>query len=162
MIEIWKEILDGVYEVSNLGRVKRVSSGRILKPYLEERGYLTVRPSVNNITKKYTVHYLVADTFLGTCPDGLQVNHKDGIKTNNRANNLEYVTGRQNMKHAYDNGLITKLSGEKGSAHKLTAVQVEKIRDLYSRGSISQEKLGEMFGVGQTAIENIVNRRTWK
>jgi hypothetical protein len=107
MEEIWKSIpnYEGLYEVSNLGRVKSLSrfvnSGmgykikeRILKPITDGHGYINVGLS----SKKYKVHKLVAIVFLGHTPNGyaLVVDHINNIKTDNRVNNLQLITNREN------------------------------------------------------------------
>lgn len=94
-MEIWKDIkgYEGLYEVSNLGRVK--SKRKILKPINGE--YLKVGLSKNGIQKTLYIHRLVAETFLGK--SNLQVNHKDEDKHNNNIENLEFVTHRENMNY---------------------------------------------------------------
>ena len=94
-MEIWKDIkgYEGLYEVSNLGRVK--SKRKILKPINGE--YLKVGLSKNGIQKTLYVHRLVAETFLGK--SNLQVNHKDEDKHNNNIENLEFVTHKENMNY---------------------------------------------------------------
>lgn len=108
--EIWK-VINGFpnYEVSNIGRVRSNFPGRgyrILKPELDKYGYKKLNIFKNG--KKYTktVHRLVAETFLGK-QEGLQVNHIDGVKTNNHINNLEWVTPSENTRHAFRLGLAT-------------------------------------------------------
>ena len=105
-MEIWKDT-DGYsdYEVSTYGRVKRKSTGTILKPTNDSRGYpaVTIIDSVGQHTKN--VHRLVASTFIPN-PDGKRtVNHKDGDKRNNHITNLEWNTMSENITHAYRNGL---------------------------------------------------------
>ena len=111
--EMWKSIeTHPQYEVSNLGRIKKVNgkrrynNGYVRKPTKNSRGYLHVcfsRYPKNPIS--FTVHHLVTSAFLGQCPDGFYVNHVDGNKQNNRVDNLEYVTPSQNLTHAYRIGL---------------------------------------------------------
>lgn len=113
MVEEWRESVGG-YQISNIGRVKRPggidSSGhqrneRILKPFLSSFGYFRVGLYINGTKRKYAVHRLVASAFCpGEC-DGLQVNHKDGNKQNNNADNLEWITARENQLHAFKLGL---------------------------------------------------------
>lgn len=109
--EIWKPVPDyeGLYSISNMGRVrreaggKRTFRGRILKPLLR-MGYLRVflyRLGEKG-SKKLTIHCLVADVFLSKQSHHEEVNHKNGVKTDNRAENLEWVTHAENMAHARD------------------------------------------------------------
>lgn len=108
-MEIWKPVKDfeGLYEVSNLGKVKTLRENRLLKPvYNKQNGYRYVR-LYNKCEKFYYIHQLVAEMFCGKPTTNLRltVNHKNGRKLDNRANNLEWVTFSQNLKHAYDNNL---------------------------------------------------------
>jgi len=120
--EAWRPIdgFEGLYEVSNAGRIRRVGKaarngngrgggatiGRILTPQQSSRnGYLSIQLWSNGKPKMYLVHVLVASAFLGPCPDGLEVNHADGNKQNAAAYNLEYMTHSENNKHAYRTGL---------------------------------------------------------
>ena len=108
-MEIWKPVKDfeGLYEVSNLGKVKTLREDRLLKPiYNKQNGYRYVR-LCNKCEKFYYIHQLVAEMFCEKPTTNLRltVNHKNGRKLDNRANNLEWVTFSQNLKHAYDNNL---------------------------------------------------------
>lgn len=111
MEEIWKDIpgYEGYYQVSNTGKVKSLDGYYkrkypiILKPSLH-RGYYRVVLCVDQNRKSIHVHQLVMLAFTGE-PNGLQINHINGIKTDNRLCNLEYVTQSENMKHAYRIGL---------------------------------------------------------
>lgn len=107
--EIWKDIAgyEGLYKVSNLGRVKSLNYNRTRKERLFDlhlrRGYLYVVLSKNCISKKFSVHRLVATTFIEN-PDNLpQVNHKDEDKTNNRVDNLEWCTAEYNINYGTHN-----------------------------------------------------------
>lgn len=116
--EIWKPVVgyEGLYEVSNLGRVRsldryakqpkgglRLIKGRILNQYINRCGYLFVSLSKNGKVKKITIHRLVAQAFIPN-PDNLpEVNHKDECKTNNRADNLEYCTRKYNLYYGTGN-----------------------------------------------------------
>ena len=105
-MEIWKDIngYEGLYEVSNLGRVK--SKRKILKPINGE--YLKVGLSKNGVQKTLYIHRLVAKTFLGR--SNLQVNHKDENKHNNYVDNLEWISFKENMNYGtkQDRGSKTK------------------------------------------------------
>lgn len=129
--EIWKDIAgyDGIYQVSNLGRVKSVERKVYNPGVLGESNYRTVpsiirKPNimhgyhcialvVNKHKKVYRIHRLVADAFIGAQPTPMhQVNHIDGNKANNRADNLEWVTPKENTEHAIRTGLRTVPSDE--------------------------------------------------
>lgn len=128
MIEIWKPIIgyEGLYEVSNMGRVKSlnhirrtgnfgkyIQRGKILKQYCKDKNskYLRVSLSNNGIVSKRKVHRLVAESFLPTINDKKLVNHKDENKQNNCVSNLEWVNYSENLIHAYKNNLRKKSCG---------------------------------------------------
>lgn len=103
---------EGSYEVSNLGNVKALRGHkrgeRVLKTYLSRHGYLLVHPCTNGVSRGKRVHRLVAEAFIPN-PDNLpQVNHINGIKTDNSVGNLEWVTASENMTHAVSLGLISR------------------------------------------------------
>jgi hypothetical protein len=103
MQEKWKEILgyEGVYQVSSFGRIKRLSTGKILRPNLSG-SYPSVTLCMNKVKKDFSVHTLVCRAFNGTKPTpDHEVNHIDGIKTNNRHFNLEWVTKSEQQRHRY-------------------------------------------------------------
>lgn len=104
--EEWRDIAgyEGIYQVSDLGRVKsfrkwRSSKERILKGY-PKNDYPVVSLKAGKNRKESYVHRLVAVAFLGV-RSGMEVNHKDGCRTNNNLNNLEWVSHSENISHAY-------------------------------------------------------------
>ena len=101
MKEIWKDIKDyeGLYQVSNLGRVKRITTGRVLKPLKHANGYLMVKLSKNSIVYTKTVHRLVAEAFIPNPEHKSEINHIDENKTNNNVSNLEWMTRKENINH---------------------------------------------------------------
>lgn len=114
MIEIFKDIpgFEGYYQASDQGRMKSVErkgrrKERILKPGIDSYGYLYVYLYKNGKRKTLKVHRLILLTFEG--PSDLQTNHKNCIKTDNRLENLEYVTNLENMTHARKNGLFKNI-----------------------------------------------------
>lgn len=110
MEEVWKWIKDyeGLYEISNLGRVRR--EGRIIKGYPNNRGkgYWCIDLCKNGKRKRFTAHKLVAQAFLPEVVGKNQINHVDGDPKNNRVDNLERVNNRENTIHAYKTGLNSK------------------------------------------------------
>lgn len=156
---------EGIYEVSSFGRVKSlVRKWRvreiIRKPVLQTRGYLQVELKKEDNTKVYKVHRLVAQAFLSNVENKKQVNHIDGIKTNNRFENLEWTTQSENMKHASVLGLMARW----GNHHKakLTEKDVIKIRSVYANGSFFQRELAEKYKVSLPTINLIINNKRWK
>ena len=155
------------YEVSNLGRVRRAVpacntwAGRILKPYVHKTGYVSARVCGQTQHDKGTVliHGLVAEAFLGPRPDGCEVNHINADKTDNRACNLEYVTPRQNMKHAMRLDLVRR--GEQVANAKATTDQVRTIRELRAAG-LKHREIAERVGLGRSNVANILCGSSWR
>lgn len=106
MEEVWKDIkgYEGLYQISNLGRVKRVTTGRILKGDKNKDGYLLVKLCKNSIGSNKRIHRLVAEAFIPNPENKPQVNHIDENKINNRVDNLEWVTANENINHGTRNG----------------------------------------------------------
>jgi hypothetical protein len=114
--EIWVNLIgfDGYYQISNLGRVKSLTNRNrcgitkrelILKQGIFKDGYLKTVFSINNKRFNLLTHRYVLASFFGYIPDKPQINHINGIKTDNRLENLEWCTRSENMKHAYKLGL---------------------------------------------------------
>lgn len=189
--EEWRPVVgyEGVYSVSDLGRVRRdlavpgATPGRILRR-IAVKGYQHVYLYTFGIRRRWQIHRLAIEAFIGARPIGLQVNHKDGLKTNNRPNNLEYVTAKENKQHASRLGLVAKgprkpehiLRGErhwsrhhpdrisKGSQLNrscLTDDSVRLIRQLAANG-MGYKDIGNQYSVTPQAIYCIVKRKTWK
>lgn len=136
------------------GRNNEALEWHRIKPKLERNGYLRVCLQRDDKESTYLVHRLIALTFLNLQP-GQQVNHISGDKKNNDLSNLECVTYLENLKHAWDNNLI------KIGKPKLTKEQVNDIRKLSAEG-LSQVAISRIYQVGQSAISDIINYRTWK
>ena len=100
MAEKWRDIngYDGVYQVSDLGQVRNTQTNKILHPTKLKNGRIYVTLSSDGFQKKYTVHNLVADAFLGECPAGHEIRHRDGDFTHNELSNLEYITRQESQK----------------------------------------------------------------
>lgn len=106
-METWKEIKDyPKYEVSDNGRIKNSRTGHILKPGTHRQGYSLVWLCDEDGRHGKTVHRLVAEAFIDNPLSKPQVNHKDGNKSNNSVENLEWNTGSENTAHAYRTGLF--------------------------------------------------------
>lgn len=119
-----------------------------------KKPYQVVSLYKNNKSKNFLVHRLIAETFIPNPKNLPEVNHIDGDVTNNRLENLEWVTSKQNKKHAWENGLYTHM--------KLSRNDIKEIRKLYSKGDVYQKELAKKFGVEQAYISSIIRGYTPK
>jgi len=136
-----------------------------LKPADNGRGYLRVRCH----GKSRCVHLLVAAAFHGEKPEGMEVNHKDGVKANNRPENLEYVTRAENVLHCHRIGLGNPAMGGRHPRSKVTAEQVREMRseyaDLRVGGRLPDGEMKRMqvkYGMSESGITAICKRKTWR
>lgn len=163
----WKPVVgfEGLYEVSDRGSIRNARNGKLLKLQNSGNGYFKVGLCRSGQVHRHWVHRLVAMVFVPNPHNLNVVDHLDGNKQNNRADNLEWVTSKENSVRAYLSGLIPELPtfyGEKHPNHVLTESQVFDIRTMYGSGTCSQRFLAKRFGVSQTTIKMIVNNRAWK
>ena len=149
------------YMCSPIGEVINEKTGVVLRQTCRSNGYLKVRLSKNGVAKTCDIHRIIAQTFIGECATGMQVNHKNGIKTDNRAENLEYVTPLGNTTHAIEAGLFNT-RGESNGRSKLTASDIPNIRRDLASGEYSQDEIAEKYGVKKNAISMIKLGITWK
>jgi len=168
--EVWKAIqgYEGLYEVSNYGRFKsllRVSYRNkdiIMKQTVHDSGYLIIGLNFGKKQKVFRTHRIVASHFCEK-KDGCDiVNHVNGIKTDNRASNLEWTTNSGNMIHAFAMGLHKTKVGKESNFAILKESDVISIRNKYKEGSFTQKQLGEIFNVSRPCISLIVNNKNWK
>lgn len=143
------------YEVSNLGRVRR--GGRILKYRYANGGYPRVLLCRSGERRETLIHRLVADAFIGPCPPGQQVNHKDMNRANPVVTNLEYVTPSQNQHHANRIKPHRAAYGERHGNARLTAEQVRAIRASDEPGVVLKRR----YGVADSCISKIRRRLAW-
>ena len=169
MAEEWRSVVgyEGWYEVSNLGRIRNVKKrqgtvvGRMMSPSTNRHGYSYVCLRQDNEQKTALVHRGVMAAFVGPCPDGLETNHKDGIKGNCQRSNLEYTTSSENQRHAYRLGLKTPWDerGEKNPYAKLTESKIHNIRRRLKHET--QTAIAKSVGMSRAAIGLIANGKTW-
>lgn len=170
-MEEWRDIVGyvGKYQVSNTGEIKRITAtnktppNHIMALTPDKKGYLRVSLYRDRRAITYKVHRLVAQAWIGECPDGYQVNHKDGHKRNNHVNNLEYATNRENALHARDTGLRDNIdfTGIRNPSVKLTDDQVQEIKLLLRDTSLSQRAIGDLYGVEKSIIGLIYRGKNW-
>ncbi len=157
--EIWKDVFDyeRLYQVSNWGRVKSLYVNRILLPTpADQYSHVTLRK--NGERKTLKVHRLVAIAFLEPpmSAEEWQVNHKNGIRNDNRVVNLEWCTQKENIQHAFANIPRKKLIPPKGEKHhsaKLNDAEIEEIRSL--KGLVKGVELAKRYGVCASLITKI-------
>lgn len=104
MSEIWKDInnYENLYKVSNLGNIFSIKNNKLLSLWKDKDGYLRCNLKHNKKIKQATVHRLVAETFISNPENKLQINHKNGIRNDNRVENLEWCTCLENQQHKYN------------------------------------------------------------
>jgi len=168
--EKWRPVhgYEGWYEVSTLGRVRRVApgahtrAGKVLKPCDKGSGYMrvTLHSGSGGATRTIAIARLVTDAFLGSRPANMEVNHIDGDKGNNAVLNLEYVTRGDNIRHAFRTGLQNN-QGERHPQAKVTEAGVLAIRARTIAGE-SRRVLAKEYGVTPEAISRIHARQTWR
>jgi hypothetical protein len=165
MEEIWKDVkgFEGLYQVSNLGNVKRLISERVFAERLIGRsvdryGYVKRVLSKNGKMFFFTEHRLVANAFIDNPEHKATVNHINGIKTDNRVENLEWNTNIENQQHAVRTGLMD-IKGIKHHKCKLTEEQVIEIRKIgFSQTRMS---LSKRYGISRTSILRIIRGNNW-
>ena len=170
MIEIWKTIPNfSMYEASNFGRIRSLyttvnGEPLVMKTKVDKGGYVTISTMHDDYGRVKTtkVHRLVATAFIPNPDEKPQVNHIDGNKLNNRVDNLEWVTHKENFAHATANGL--RPLGEEHGRHKLTWENVEYIRSVYVKDSnlFGTYALAKKFGVTPRTIALIVRNELWR
>ncbi len=164
----------GFFSINDKGEIFRhfvMTRAQKLRPVKSRRaentsgnGYLFIPISINGKLKKAMAHRIVWMWLNGAIPDGMEMNHLDGIKDNNHPDNLEVCTRSQNMKHAFRQGFV-KLPGGIGENHmfaRLREKEVLRIRKIHKSGLLSMTELGRMFNVHVTTIKRVVDRATWK
>ena len=181
VIEEWKPIIDyeNLYMISNLGRVKKLENQvtqkdlkgniytrtfpeKILKERNNKTDYITVGLNTNNTSKTFRIHRLVAIHFIPNPENKPEVNHINGIKSDNRLENLEWCTSAENSKHALETELTKIQYGSETTNSKLTEKEVLEIRKLKETTNMTSTEIGKLFGVNQPAISKIIHRKTWK
>lgn len=147
-LERW-ETITGDYEISSQGRLRH--KNRVLSCSVRKDGYIFT----NIHGKQIPVHRLVATAFCVKGVNDTEVNHLDGNKMNNAADNLEWCTRSENQKHAIENHLQPKATNTyKG---KFTAEQRQEIKDLWDLGECSKRELAKRYHVSHTCICDIIN-----
>ena len=160
-MEVWKDVkgYEGLYQVSSYGRIRRnfKKGYKIKKNVVNFNGYLQTTFSKKGKFKTIEIHRLVALSFITNNEKKPCVNHKNGIKTDNKVENLEWCTYSENELHSYiflekkTNGIINR---------KIPLNKIDYIKNLNKNG-ISQAKIAEIFNVSQSCISRLINSKTY-
>jgi hypothetical protein len=157
---------EGRYSIDTQGTIysHKNNKTRILKPMLWSSGYLYVNFYPKGKQKPHSIHRLVAKTFLPTWDESLEVNHINGVKTDNRLCNLEMVTKAENALHAHKIGLrvARDMQGEKHPSHKLTDSDINSIKNLLDSNAMYHWEIAAMYGVSRSLISSISRGESWK
>ena len=165
----YQAVLMGELEIDSVGNVWRVAArrgnrwrGKTQTIHCKQRraehtagGYLQVRVTIDGVRIHALAHRLVWKHFRGEIPEGMQINHINGNKKDNRIENLEVVTPSQNMKHAFRTGLKDQ-HGESNPSAILTDKDVKEIRSTYASNKMTQAEIAEKYQVAHQTISKIV------
>ncbi|MDP2692966.1 MAG: NUMOD4 domain-containing protein [bacterium] len=171
--EIWKDVIgyEGLYQVSKNSSVrsldrkmfnhKNIIKGKLLKQRLDRYGYYTVAFYKDGKRKGLLVHRLVAQNFIQNPQNLPCVNHIDGNKKNNYKENLEWVTPRDNSRHAIRMGLTNPMGSSNPNA-SFTEGEVIELRKIYGIGKISIAKIAKAYGKHPGYLRDVIVGKCWK
>lgn len=170
MKEIFKDIVgyEGLYQISSLGRVRAYAKKRdmphggyhlynecFIKPHRDGGGYLFVKLCKDSKQKLPKIHRLVAEAFIPNLQKKPCINHKNSIRDDNKLENLEWVTYKENMQHAVSVG---HMKGVKSNC----ILDEEKVKEIRSSAGKSRSSLAVFYGVHPRTIRDVLNNVTWK
>lgn len=175
--EIWKDIkgYERLYQVSSNGIIKKLAQKsksnrsayrnkiypeKILKPKINHLGYAKIVLFKNGIGTKFSFHKIAATTFIPNPENKKEVNHINGIKSDNRAENLEWCTRSENVNHSFKTGLRNHRC-ENNSNVKLTQVDVDFIRQN-CKGGLETKVFANKYNVSLSTIRRILTYKNWK
>ena len=164
MTEVIKDIkgFEGRYTISNLGIVRSLLTGKIMKPYITKFGYarINLRIAHSRDYKSYFVHRLVANAFLENTDNLSEINHKDCNKCNNRVDNLEWCSRSYNIKYSFTKGNASN-KGIKNPNAKLNNQDIKTIKELLKTNKFSYMQIADLFKVNRNTIYMIDSGKTW-
>lgn len=179
-IEKWKPVVgfESFYEVSNQGRMKvkarmkNIRNGgkqphpeKIMKLIIANTGYSVIGlwNGKGKSAKTATVHRLVAAAFIPNPEGKKEVNHKNGVRTDNRVENLEWATSSENALHKYQTLGYVCPTRHKGSANSQSKLTEETVREILTHGpSMSRTEAAKRFKISKRSIQFILQRKTWR
>lgn len=150
--EIWKDIPDTNYKISNFGNLFNKKTNKFKKPYEDKYGYLTFGIFKNNKNKNVLAHRLVAKYFLSDYSETLQVNHIDFNRKNNHVANIQMVSIQQNIKHSAMAGRYVK-PGESNNNCKYDDIKIMAIKTCV--GFFSDSFIAEKLGLKRKYVNDI-------
>ena len=164
MTEVIKDIkgFEGRYTISNLGIVRSLLTGKVMKPYITKFGYarINLRIAHSRDYKSYFIHRLVASAFFDNKNNLAEVNHIDCNRLNNVVANLEWISKEDNIKYSFIYGSASH-KGLRNPNAKLNEDDVEAIKALYKTNKFYNTQIAKFFRVSSSTIDNIINGTTW-
>lgn len=154
------QVIEGFpnYAVNRVGQVLNIRTGKVLKCAPVQAGYSVANLYRDGLRSTHLVHRLVLAAFRGLPPDGQVCAHGNGIRTDNRLENLRWATGSENSADRVLHG--TDSRGSKSPTAKITEAQVDQIRAMLGRG-VRQRDIAAKFGLNQGTISSIHTGRNW-
>jgi hypothetical protein len=157
--EIFKDVLgyEGSYQISNLGNIKSIkfNKDRMLKKHISNNGYEIITLHNKGKLKTHTIHRLLALAFIPNPQNKPQINHIDGVKTNNVITNLEWATVSENTKHAFDNNLC-----KNGENHYFAKLDNNSVIEIF-KSKLNIKQLSEIYKVSVITIYKIKQKANW-
>jgi hypothetical protein len=183
-IEEWKPVrgYEGLYEASTSGRIRapekidqrgRIRKAKMMKTATTAKGYLHLVLYKDRVKRAMLAHRVVALAFLSYRRRHMEINHNNGVKTDNSVSNIEYTTRKKNVLHSYRNGFRKNTArGERIGNSKLTKSSVKKIRMLLAKAAefkrlgrpykYTYRGIAKLCNVSSHAIYCIANNKTWR
>lgn len=165
-MENWLPVVgyEGIYSVSDSGNIMAMNYAntgmlRLLTPTKTSGNYWRVSLTKGGEQKTVYVHRIVMAAFVGPRPVGMQINHRNADKKDNRLSNLEYCTASENKRHASQLGLCAH--GERNGSAKLTAAQVLSIREEVTNGYRNGAEVARKYGVCKSTVNRILRGKNW-
>ena len=147
------------YTINEYGVILN-GKGHEMSPFEINSGYMGIRLSYHDKRFSRTIHRLVAECFIGKIPEGYVVNHIDGNKHNNYVGNLEIIPFIENVRKAYELGLVKVAEDCFRSTH--TNDQIEKVCELIATNAFSTKEISKMTGVNKKLINQLRRKEKWK